>query len=117
VFRDDTQLSACCRAILAKAGIHGLWTDHGPSDRALWLIEHDCTSLTADQRVLLLVALALWYGRGVLKLAELLGRLPRERAVELGGLIDAVAHGPHAIDTWLDLTNQAFGPEAEAEPR
>jgi hypothetical protein len=102
MFRDDRQLARACHALLATVRLQRLWRDDGPTFEATELLESDGGPLSAGERVMLLSAWAFWNGSGGLTLAEVVGRLDRERAQALCLLIMACNAGADAVDDWVD---------------
>jgi hypothetical protein len=101
MFHDDHQLARACRALLQTVGLQRLWTEHGPSDSAMELLEADGGPLSSGERVMLLAAFAFWNGSGGLTFVDVIERLDRERGEALGSLLMASYEGPTAIDEWV----------------
>lgn len=114
MFRNRVQLNACCRTLLERSGTAELWSESGPSPAAAHQLERS-EGLNPDQRVVLRTCLALWSGKSVLKLADALEQLRGEQAAAVSTLVDAAAHGPEAVDIWLDFFACAPPRPAEAE--
>jgi hypothetical protein len=51
MFRDDRQLAAACRTLLATARLERPWTDQGPTAEAAELLEADGGPLSSGERV------------------------------------------------------------------
>jgi len=100
-FRDEAQHAAVCRALLARGALGDLWTDAGPTARALALLEEHGAGLGSGQRTLLLAAFALWNNSTELRFAELLRHLDDDNLNTIGNLLVALSRGPDAIDGWL----------------
>jgi hypothetical protein len=100
-FRDEAQHAAVCRALLARVDLGDLWTDAGPTARALALLAEDGGGLSSGERTLLLAAFALWNNHRELRFAELLRHLDDDNLKTIGELLAAISRGPDAIDAWL----------------
>jgi hypothetical protein len=62
MFRDDVQRARVCRALLMPLRMEGLFTEDGPTERALDLWQKDGGHLSSGERVMLLVAMGIWTG-------------------------------------------------------
>jgi hypothetical protein len=100
VFRDDRQLALVCRALCTRAGVPDAWTPDGPAGVA-FAVQEGRDPLSSGQRVLVLVAWALWNGTGDLTIARLLDVLDGEHVRALAGLLVARVDGADAVDAWL----------------
>jgi hypothetical protein len=101
VFRSDAQLARVCGALCARVGMGELWTPDGPSDRATALLETGGGPLSSGERVMLLVAWAVWNGDEGARFGDVIHRLDGRCLVALGTLLIAVAGGGAAVDEWL----------------
>jgi hypothetical protein len=100
-YRDEAQHAAVCRALLTRVGLGDLWTDTGPTPRALELLAEDGGGLSSGERTLLLAAFALWNNHRGLRFTELLRHLDDDNLKTIGELLAAIARGPEGIDAWL----------------
>lgn len=100
MFRNRMQMSECCRLLLDREGLGNVWTAEGPRDNAIQTLER-AGNLSSEQRLMLLVCRTMWRGGSLLKLGGVLESLRGEPAAAVTTLVDAAAHGPEAVDTWL----------------
>jgi hypothetical protein len=89
--------------------MEGLWTQDGPTPRAVALMEQDGGPLSSGERVLLLAAFALWNGRGSLHLADVIEKLDARPTEALCSLIIAAKCGADDVDAWLAEHEQTPG--------
>lgn len=101
MFRDDHQACRARRALLGRIHLEDLWTDEGPTDRAVELCEARGGPLSSGERVMLLAAFAFWNGRGHVTLDDAIGVLDREHVEVLCALWVAVSRGAAAVDAWI----------------
>lgn len=101
MFRNDEQSARACRALLAKVRLHSLWTNGGPTPRAVELLEADGGPLSSGERVVLLAAFAFWNGGGALRLAEIIEALDVGPSEAICSLVVAVKYGAAAVEDWL----------------
>lgn len=101
MFRDDRQRALACRALLASVRLGRLWTEDGPSDEALGLLDSNGGPLSSGERIMLLSAFAFWNGSGGLTLTEILDSLDAKRAEALASLVVSANRGAGAVDAWL----------------
>lgn len=104
MFRSDAQLARVCWAFCARARLGRLWTEEGPTDEAMALLESDGGALSSGERAVVLIAWSLWNGQGHVTVADALHRLDGTSLTMLGKLLLAVAGGGSAIDAWLAET-------------
>ena len=82
-------------------GAPDFWGEEGPTPRALQLLSEDASSLPGPERVMLLLAFALWNGDGALSASGLLSLDPEPLAA-VGALLQALAGDPEDIDAWIE---------------
>lgn len=102
MFRDDRQIAACARVLLARVGLAYLWALNGPTERACEMYDASAGGgpLSSGERAMLLLAFALWNGGRHLVAADLLS-LDDGNLAAVGTLLSAVAMGSEAVDVWL----------------
>ena len=101
--RDDKQLAAVCIAVCRRIPEDvELWTLDGPAELAKrW---RKRSPLSSGERVLLLVAWALWNNSTPrILFADVVHSLSGDNLAFLGGLLVALAGGSEAIDGWLEI--------------
>jgi hypothetical protein len=108
VFRSDAQLARVCRAFCARARLGRLWTEAGPTDEAMALLQSDGGPLSSGERMVILIAWSLWNGQGHVTVADALHRLDGMSLAMLGKLMVAGARGSEAIDAWLAETEESL---------
>ncbi len=108
MFRSDAQLARVCRAFCARARLGRLWTEEGPTDEAMALLESDGGALSSGERAVVLIAWSLWNGQGHVTVADVLHRLDGTSLTMLGKLMVAGARGSEAIDAWLTETEESL---------
>jgi hypothetical protein len=101
VFRSDAQLARVCRAFCARARLGRLWTEAGPTDEAMALLQNDGGALSSGERMVILVAWSLWNGQGHVMVADAIHRLDGMSLAMLGKLMVAGARGSDAVEAWL----------------
>lgn len=102
MFRDDTQAHAAIRTLLDTIPKLGrFWTDTGPTDEAVRLVEARGGALSSGEALLVFVAFDLYNGRGGAQLSRVIHTLGNEPLSALGSLLVSLTHGPEAIDTWI----------------
>jgi hypothetical protein len=101
VFRSEAQLARACQALCEGVRLEGMWTDAGPSETAIALMEADGGPLSSGERIVLLAAWAVWNGHDGARFADVIYRLDGRNLVALGTLLVAMAGGGAAIDAWL----------------
>ena len=106
MFRSDAQLARVCRAFCGRARLGRLWTEDGPTDEAMAVLENDGGALSSGERIVVLIAWSLWNGQGRVTVADVLHRLDSTSLVMLGKLLLAVAAGGSTIDAWLAETEE-----------
>lgn len=99
-FRDPRQRALACRALCALAGQPDLWGPTEPTARAAELVRAP-SPLSPAERVLVECAWDVWSGAGVAYVADVVAHLDRARLLAVGGLLQAIADGPAAVDAWL----------------
>lgn len=101
MFRDDRQISTAVRVLLRSLRLDHLWTDSGPTDEALKLLEQRGGAMSHGEQLMLLVAFDFWNGKGKAELGELLAVLDGERMRLVASLMIAATEGSAAVDHWL----------------
>lgn len=102
MFRDEAQTHAAIRTLLdTLPGLGRLWTDTGPTDEAVRLVETRGGALSSGEALLVFVAFDLWNGQGGAQLGRVFHILSAEPLAALGLLLAAVTRGPDAIDAWI----------------
>lgn len=102
MFRDDRQICSAMRVLLGSVGLERLWTDAGPTDEALELLEARGGPLSHGEQLMLLVAFDFWNGHGEAELGDLLAVFDAERIELVASLMIASAKGASAVDRWLE---------------
>jgi hypothetical protein len=101
VFSSEAQLARVCRALCERVRLDGMWTETGPTDTAIALMEANGGPLSSGERIVLLAAWSVWNGHDGARFADVVYRLDGRNLVALGTLLVAVASGGAAIDAWL----------------
>jgi hypothetical protein len=101
LFRDDRQTAAAVRVLLRAVRLDHLWTEAGPTDEALALLDARGGAMSHGEALVLLAAFDFWNGQGKALLAELLAVLDADRTRLVAMLMIAAADGPAAVDRWL----------------
>ena len=107
MFRSEAQLASVCRALCERVRLDGMWTDGGPTETAIALMEANGGPLSSGERIVLLAAWAVWNGHDGARFADVVYRLDGRNLVALGTLLIAVASSGAAIDTWLEKMDPA----------
>jgi hypothetical protein len=107
VFRSEAQLARACRALCERVRLDEMWTEEGPTEAAIELMEKDGGPLSSGERVVLLASWAIWNGHDGARFADVIYRLDGRNLVALGTLLVAVAGGGAAIDAWLAKMERA----------
>ena len=92
MFRDDHQRARVCKALCNQLFVKGLFTEEGPTERAIDLLEEGGGTLSSGEQVLFRAAWDLWSSEGQLPFAGLL-RLDDPKLLALGSLLVALAQG------------------------
>lgn len=101
MFRDELQTSRALRVLLDTIHLGHLWTDEGPTARAVELLEQDGGVLSSGERTMILAAWAIWSSHGpTLRFDALLG-LDTANTEALCSLLVAVKQGPEFIEAWI----------------
>lgn len=99
MMRNDAQINAVCGAVCRRFGKPSLWRSYGPTELAVsWL---ESSPLSSGERVLLLLAFAIYNGEGGLTVGALLGTLSASHLSWVASLFSAIADGADAVDRWL----------------
>lgn len=99
-FRDVSQRSMVCRTFLDRAGLGHIWEEDGPSEQAEKLREQDGGPLTSVERIVLLLAFAIWEGDRALTFVEL-QTVDQGKLQAVGMLLTTMGMVTLAIDSWL----------------
>jgi hypothetical protein len=101
MFRDDRQVARALRVLLAPMHLGHLWTDEGPTARAVELLEQDGGAFSSGERTMLLAASAIWSGSApTLRFDALLG-LDNTNVEALCSLLVVITQGAAAVDEWI----------------
>lgn len=98
----EDQLVRICNVLLASVSKGARWSDGSPTAKALSLRDSSGGPLSSEERVMLLLAWAVWDGGGGLKVADLIASLDPRRLELVGSLLIAVSKGQAALDAWLE---------------
>jgi hypothetical protein len=101
LFTSQLQTASACRILLAFAGMDALWSDAGPTELAVRLLESGGGSLSLSEFTMLRAAFEIWNRLGHLTLGTILDGLTREQIEALTSLLVARARGTEAIDVWI----------------
>jgi hypothetical protein len=101
MFRSDEQIARVNQALCRRVRLGGMWTDSGPTDRAVEYIEKG-NPLSSGENVMLHITFALWSGHSDLPFARLIQTLDGDHLIAVGRLLVAIAQGARAVDEWLD---------------
>lgn len=107
-------IALLCRSLLERVGLDDIWGSGGPTTRATALLEADGGKLAPAQRALLLVAWALWNGRGNLLLSELIRDLGPDHLRAVAEALTLYSRGYEAVARWV--SSSARGPAHEPPP-
>ncbi len=101
MFRNDLQTARALRVLLAPLHLDHLWTDEGPTARAIELLEQDGGPFSSGERTMILAAWALWSGKApTLRFDALLG-LDNANTEALCSLLVVLTHDEAAIEAWI----------------
>lgn len=101
MFRDDRQICDAIQVLLGSVRLQHLWTDTGPTERALELLAARGDALSHGEALLVLAAFDFWNGHGKVELGEILAVLDGDRTEFLASLMLASSGGAVAVDRWL----------------
>jgi hypothetical protein len=101
MFRGDRQVCDAIGVLLRSVRLQHLWTETGPTDRALELLADRGGPLSHGEALVLLAAFDFWNGQGKVELGEILAVLDGDRIELLGSLMLASSGGAVAVDRWL----------------
>jgi hypothetical protein len=101
VFRSEAQRARACRALCARARMPWMWTDAGPTEQAIEIVEKNGGPLSSGERIMVLTAWAFWNGDGGATVADVVERLDGPNLRAIGGLMIALGGGGAAVDQWL----------------
>lgn len=101
MFRDDRQISDAVRVLLRSVGLERLWTDSGPTEEALRLLDERGGAMSHGEALVLLASFDFWNGHGEVKFADLLAVLDGMRMRLIATLMIAATDGGTAVDRWL----------------
>ena len=101
MFRDELQTTRAIRILLAPMRLDDLWTDEGPTARAVELLEQNGGAFSSGERTMILAAWAFWNDRASpLRFDALLG-LDDANIEALCSLLVVAGRGPEAIEDWI----------------
>ena len=103
MFRSEAQQARVCRALCERARLDGMWTEAGPTQAAIALLDVNGGPLSSGERIVLLAAWAVWNSDDGCRFADVLYRLDGPNLRALGTLMLAVADGGQAIDEWIEM--------------
>jgi hypothetical protein len=104
MFKSDAQACQAIKKLLDESGLpalRGLWTDAGPTDAAVSLIDRGGGPMSSGEVAMLRAAFDFWNGRGGLKLDTIIDVLDVSRAEAVCSLALALKRGSHAVDEWI----------------
>lgn len=102
-WRTEQQRGDVARTLLRSLHREDLWTEDGPTAKAVELLEADGGPMSSGERVMLLAAFDVWNGQGHARLDEVMYSLDPERLRLVASLLLALAEGGAAIDRWLEF--------------
>jgi hypothetical protein len=97
MFRTEQQRARACRTLMDQLFVKDLWTNDGPTEKAIDLLQKNGEGLSSGERVLFLAAWELWNSTGQLRFADLL-RLDDAKLHAVGSLLVALAKGGGNVD-------------------
>ena len=101
MFRNDKQTCAAIRALLAPIRLAHLWSECGPTDEALKVLEQRGGALSRGEALMVFAAFDFWNGHGKTQLGDLLAVLDTAHMERLASLLIAVSNGAADVDRWL----------------
>lgn len=101
MFRSEAQRARACRALCQKARLPWMWTETGPSEQAIEIMEANGGPLSSGERVVLLAAFAFWNGHAGVSFADVIERLDSPNLRAIASLMLALDGGGAEIDQWL----------------
>ncbi len=105
-----------CRWLLEHVGLEDLWDKDGPSERAMTLLEANGGKLEGAERTMLMVAWALWSGRGQVLLSTLVNDLNAAQLRAVGEALVLCSGGYLAIDRWAAQRGWRLASDAPPVP-
>lgn len=109
--RNELQTSRALRVLLTPMRLGSLWTDEGPTARAVELLEQDGGASSSGERTMVLAGGGIWSGHApTLRFEALLG-LDNANTEALCSLLVVITQGAEAVDAWIAR------PEARRFPR
>jgi hypothetical protein len=88
-----------------------MWTESGPSEAAIAIMEANGGPLSSGERVVILAAWAFWNGHDGVSFADVVERLDSPNLRAIGGLMTALSSGGAAVDAWLAGVERELGRE------
>lgn len=101
MFRDHRQICDAVRVLLRSLRLEHVWTDSGPTQQALKLLEDRGGPLSHGEALMVLAALDFWNGHGKAELGELLAVMDGERMKLVASVMIACSQGPSFVDEWI----------------
>ena len=108
MFRDDRQVARALRVLLAPLHLGDLWTDTGPTDRAVELREEDGAALSSGERTMILAAWAFWNGSAPTLRFDALFGLDNANTEALCSLLVVLTQDEAAIEEWIARSEGRF---------
>lgn len=99
-WKNDSQRAAVARSFLATVRLGHLWTEEGPTKRAVELLESGGGPLSAGEALMLRIAFDAWNGEGKADLGDMLATFDPRRLQMVGALLVYLAR--NELDDWLD---------------
>ncbi len=108
MFRSTAQQCQAIRILLHSLRLDHLWTEKGPTKRAVeWL---ESSPLSSGEQVMLRCAFDFWNGEGKVTLyRDLLGVLDSQRLETVLTLALAANSGEAAVDNWITINGAYTG--------
>lgn len=103
MFRNDAQKCQAILALLQPSGMDQYWTETGPSEIAVSLLERNGGGHSSGQALMLKVAFDIWNGEGKATLGDILGKLDEINLGMLSTLMSAANVSAEDVDRWIKL--------------
>ncbi len=101
MFSNDAQRAQVCMTLLGSLGLKGLWTEKGPTEKA---VKYRFQSpLSHGENIILRVCWTLWTSDDgtPAPFGEIVWTLDPTRLEMVGSLIEAAADGSEGVGAWL----------------